>query len=130
MGDFWCKVISGEPVFGHSLGYERFVLYGQRWVHSGPVLSMSDKAVEPTNGAEMIQDNGDNGGGAGNAKVKRKKLKGKRAVVKWLKSFRWKKKKEFQRMTAEEKILYKLRLVKPYNDLFWGLAKLSSEDEK
>ena len=37
----------------------------------------------------------------------RKKLKGKRAVVKWLKFFRWKKKKEYERMTAEEKILYK-----------------------
>ena len=44
-------------------------------------------------------------------KVKRKKLKGKRAVVRWLKHFRWKKKKELQRMTAEEKILYKLKKV-------------------
>ncbi|KAL3336274.1 hypothetical protein AABB24_032154, partial [Solanum stoloniferum] len=42
-------------------------------------------------------------------KIKRKKLKGKRQVVKWLKFFRWKKKKEFQRMTAEERILFKLR---------------------
>ncbi|KAF5178363.1 RNA-binding CRS1 / YhbY (CRM) domain protein [Thalictrum thalictroides] len=39
----------------------------------------------------------------------KKKLKGKRAVVRWLKFFRWKKKKDYQRMTAEEKILYKLR---------------------
>lgn len=38
----------------------------------------------------------------------RKKLKGKRAVVRWLKFFRFKKKKEFQRMTTEERILYKL----------------------
>lgn len=44
-------------------------------------------------------------------KVKRKKLKGKRAVVRWVKHFRWKKKKEHQRMTAEEKILYKLNKV-------------------
>ncbi|XP_010514151.1 PREDICTED: uncharacterized CRM domain-containing protein At3g25440, chloroplastic isoform X2 [Camelina sativa] len=42
-------------------------------------------------------------------KPKRKKLKGKRAVVRWLKFFRWKKKKEFERMTSEEKILNKLR---------------------
>ncbi|XP_050204434.1 uncharacterized CRM domain-containing protein At3g25440, chloroplastic isoform X2 [Mercurialis annua] len=41
-------------------------------------------------------------------KVKRKKLKGKRAVVRWLKFFRWKKKKEYERMTVEEKLLYKL----------------------
>ena len=47
-------------------------------------------------------------------KVKRKKLKGKRAVVRWLKFFRWKKKKEYERMTAEEKILYKLSKVSPF----------------
>ncbi|CAA6670390.1 unnamed protein product [Spirodela intermedia] len=46
------------------------------------------------------------------SKPKRKKLKGKRAVVRWLKFFRWKKKKEYNRMTAEEKILYKLRKAK------------------
>lgn len=44
-------------------------------------------------------------------KQKGKKLKGKRAVVKWLKFFRWKKKKEYERMTSEEKILFKLRKV-------------------
>lgn len=44
-------------------------------------------------------------------KKTRKKLKGKRAVVRWLKFFRWKKKKDYQRMTAEEKILYKLKKV-------------------
>ena len=44
-------------------------------------------------------------------KPKRKKLKGKRAVVRWLKFFRWRKKKELNRMTAEERLLYKLRKV-------------------
>lgn len=48
---------------------------------------------------------------SGKTKLKRRKLKGKREVVKWLKYFRWKKKKEYERMTAEEKILYKLRKV-------------------
>ncbi|XP_057965228.1 uncharacterized CRM domain-containing protein At3g25440, chloroplastic isoform X2 [Malania oleifera] len=57
-------------------------------------------------GSTIIAGAGDT---KGNAKVKRKKLKGKRAVVRWLKFFRWKKKKEYQRMTAEEKILYKLK---------------------
>ncbi|CAH8354952.1 unnamed protein product [Eruca vesicaria subsp. sativa] len=47
--------------------------------------------------------------GEASTKPKRKKLKGKRAVVRWLKFFRWKKKKEVERMTAEEKILNKLR---------------------
>lgn len=48
-------------------------------------------------------------------KIKRKKLKGKREVVKWLKFFRWKKKKEYQRMTAEERILFKLRKVNVFH---------------
>lgn len=48
---------------------------------------------------------------SGEPKAKRKKLKGKRAVTRFLKSLRRKKKREFQRMTAEEKILYKLKLV-------------------
>ncbi|XP_024964177.1 uncharacterized CRM domain-containing protein At3g25440, chloroplastic isoform X2 [Cynara cardunculus var. scolymus] len=47
--------------------------------------------------------------GSAEAKPKRKKLKGKRAVVRWLKFFRFKKKKDYERMTAEEKILFKLR---------------------
>lgn len=41
-------------------------------------------------------------------KKKRKKLKGKRAVVRFLKFLRWKKKKDYARMTEEEKILFKL----------------------
>lgn len=49
--------------------------------------------------------------GSSELKPKRTKLKGRRAVTRFLKSLRWKKKKEFQRMTAEEKILYKLKLV-------------------
>lgn len=102
-----------EPAFGHLFGNEGwFLLDGQRWIHSVGCLRMVDKAVEPTNGPEKIEA----GNGAGNnAKVKRKKLKGKRAVVRWLKFFRYKKKKEYERMTAEEKILYKLRLVSFFN---------------
>lgn len=42
---------------------------------------------------------------------KRKKLKGRREVAKWLKVFRWKKKKEYERMTPEERILFKLTKV-------------------
>ncbi|XP_043722687.1 uncharacterized CRM domain-containing protein At3g25440, chloroplastic isoform X1 [Telopea speciosissima] len=54
-------------------------------------------------------ENGTGINGNTTPKVKRKKLKGKRAVVRWLKFFRWKKMKEYERMTAEEKLLYKLR---------------------
>lgn len=48
--------------------------------------------------------------GAGD-KPKWKRPKGKRAVVRWLKHFRYKKKKELERMMPEEKILYKLNKV-------------------
>ncbi|CAI8602026.1 unnamed protein product [Vicia faba] len=63
--------------------------------HSGPFLKFNHGA------------NGVNGAN-GDVKVMRNKLKGKRGVVRWLKFFRFKKKKEFQRMTTEERILYKL----------------------
>lgn len=81
---------------------------------------MVDKAVEPSNQPEQKAP----ADGAGGAKVKRKKLKGKRAVVRWLKFFRWKKKKEYERMTAEEKILYKLRKVIFLSDLSFPLTHL------
>lgn len=68
---------------------------------------MADKVAEP----EKLPVDSTTAAGTVETKVKRKKLKGKRAVVRWLKFFRWKKKKEYERMTAEEKILYKLRKV-------------------
>ncbi|XVF81307.1 hypothetical protein PTKIN_Ptkin15bG0144900 [Pterospermum kingtungense] len=77
------------------------------WIHSAPFLNPSEKVVgtlNPTEKGGSVDD-----ACSGSSKVKRKKLKGKRAVVRWLKFFRWKKKKEYERMTAEEKVLYKLR---------------------
>lgn len=80
-------------------------LWGTLWIHSGRFLNTVDKVVEQPehSGSSTVAD------GAGDVKKKRKKLKGKRAVVRWLKLFRFKKKKEYERMTAEEKILYKMR---------------------
>ncbi|XP_027366778.1 uncharacterized CRM domain-containing protein At3g25440, chloroplastic isoform X1 [Abrus precatorius] len=97
-----CKVCGQERSFGHlydakappSLGHIRF--------YSGPFLKTNDKVVE-----QQLLDS-EEAPSATNAKVKRKKLKGKRAVIRWLKFFRWKKKKEYERMTAEEKLLFKL----------------------
>ncbi|XP_057858188.1 uncharacterized CRM domain-containing protein At3g25440, chloroplastic isoform X2 [Cryptomeria japonica] len=40
---------------------------------------------------------------------KRKMLKGKRTVINWIKHFRWKKKKEYEQMSLEEKVIYKLK---------------------
>lgn len=61
---------------------------------------------------------------SGEPKPKRKKLKGKRAVTRFLKTLRWKKKKEIQRMTAEEKILYKLKLVSYLHTYLFDLIAL------
>ncbi|XP_020204167.1 uncharacterized CRM domain-containing protein At3g25440, chloroplastic isoform X2 [Cajanus cajan] len=73
--------------------------------HSSPFLKYNDKVVEQKyQDSEKVPCANDDG----NAKLKRKKLKGKRAVVRWMKFFRFKKKKEYERMTEEEKILYKL----------------------
>ncbi|XP_031374562.1 uncharacterized CRM domain-containing protein At3g25440, chloroplastic isoform X2 [Punica granatum] len=82
-------------------GGRRSPSVGQAWVRSCPY---SNEALEQPKHLERSTAVGD-----GETKVKRKKLKGKRAVVRWLKFFRWKKKKEYERMTAEEKNLYKLR---------------------
>ncbi|XP_020240387.1 uncharacterized CRM domain-containing protein At3g25440, chloroplastic isoform X2 [Cajanus cajan] len=73
--------------------------------HSNSFLKYNDKVVEQQH---QDSEKAPCASGDGNAKVKRKKLKGKRAVVRWLKFFRFKKKKEYERMTAEGKILYKL----------------------
>ncbi|KAK6940431.1 RNA-binding, CRM domain [Dillenia turbinata] len=87
---------------------QEFTFVGKSCIHSGKFLNEVDKVVEPTKLSQTSETVESTTG----SKPKRKKLKGKRAVVRWLKFFRWKKKKEFERMTAEEKILYKLRKAK------------------
>ncbi|XP_042375645.1 uncharacterized CRM domain-containing protein At3g25440, chloroplastic-like isoform X1 [Zingiber officinale] len=82
---------------------------GLRNVHSyQPLKNTGQDVVESLNATETEVPVNDQCG----AKLKRKKLKGRRAVVKWLKYFRFKKKKEYERMTAEEKILFKLKKAK------------------
>ncbi|EHA8589841.1 putative CRM domain-containing protein, chloroplastic [Cocos nucifera] len=86
---------------------------------------MGQDVVEPQRNTGNVVSVDDNG----KAKPKRKKLKGKRAVVRWLKFFRWKKKKEYQRMTAEEKILYKLRKARRKEErLVQALKKLEPSE--
>ncbi|KAK2649175.1 hypothetical protein Ddye_016664 [Dipteronia dyeriana] len=101
LGDVMCKAfVEGSPCLGHPT---RFPFEGRLWVHSAPFSTAVGEGLNPSE-----KGTGVDGAGADNAKLKRKKLKGKRAVVRWLKHFRWKKKKDYERMTAEEKILYKL----------------------
>ncbi|OMO65279.1 hypothetical protein CCACVL1_21563, partial [Corchorus capsularis] len=101
-----CKACNSQKAFAPIYDVRRLLLEGRVWIHSSASLSASEKVVEKLNHSEKGASLDD--AGSVNGKVKRKKLKGKRAVVRWLKYFRWKKKKEYERMTAEEKILYKL----------------------
>ncbi|CAK9140779.1 unnamed protein product [Ilex paraguariensis] len=109
----WLRVVEVYGwgiVIGPPYETKRSSLRGLLWTHSRQFSSMVDKNVEPVElaGSNAVSD----------GKKKRKKLKGKRAVVRWLKFFRWKKKKEFERMTAEEKILYKLRKARKKEERF------------
>ncbi|KAI8523353.1 hypothetical protein RHMOL_Rhmol13G0066400 [Rhododendron molle] len=101
--DVVCKVLGCEPL--PLVGSWRSPHWGSVRIHSGQFLNTADKDVEhPQHSGSITVTDGD-----GDVKKKRKKLKGKRAVVRWLKFFRWKKKKDYERMTAEEKILFKMK---------------------
>lgn len=119
MVDVLCKA------FGPCYGFKRFSIEGRLWIHSAPLLNSIEKVVEK----QKISENGSSAYRAGVAKVKRKKLKGKRAVVRWLKHFRFKKKKEYERMTAEEKLLYKLRKARKKEErIVEGLKKIEPKE--
>ncbi|XP_031097946.1 uncharacterized CRM domain-containing protein At3g25440, chloroplastic [Ipomoea triloba] len=99
------------------------------WIHFGRFLCTALGAPESGGGGGGSIAVADGSGQAKEAKVKRKKLKGKRAVVRWLKFFRWKKKKEFQRMTAEEKLVYKLRKARKKEErLLEALEKIEPKE--
>uniref|UniRef100_A0A1J3DR59 Putative CRM domain-containing protein, chloroplastic n=1 Tax=Noccaea caerulescens TaxID=107243 RepID=A0A1J3DR59_NOCCA len=93
------QVLHKEPC--HESGWKKMNLLRSSWFHSTPSRDTDDCVSKSDNSLSQ--------NGVASTKLKRKKLKGKRAVVRWLKFFRWKKKKEVERMTAEEKILNKLR---------------------
>ncbi|CAA0842431.1 Uncharacterized CRM domain-containing protein -chloroplastic [Striga hermonthica] len=103
---------------------QTYRLSGVVWIHSGRVA----RSLEP-----VVEQRGKSGGtdnGSGQAEVKkRKKLKGKREVVRWLKFFRYKKKKDYERMTPEEKILYKLNKARKKEErLLEALQKIEPKD--
>ncbi|KAL0417966.1 UNVERIFIED_CONTAM: putative CRM domain-containing protein, chloroplastic [Sesamum radiatum] len=120
-----CKIAA---VVGRCLHYEigmrRCNLGGVSWIHSGRVWRNVEPVVELSGKTDGV------GSGSGEVQAKkRKKLKGKRAVVRWLKFFRWKKKKEYGRMTAEEKILYKLSKARRKEDrLLEALNKIEPKE--
>lgn len=103
LDDFVRKVFRQRYSVRPLYGVRRWPSCGQGWTHSCRFLSAVSEQPKHSESSPAAGDGG--------VKVKRQKLKGKRAVVRWLKFFRWKKKKEYERMTVEEKILYKLRKV-------------------
>lgn len=104
-----CKVFKRAVTIGPNFRVQKCDL---RLVNSGRYFCTSGKSGETSNGGRNdAVAVAESSGEFKEDKIKRKKLKGKREVVKWLKFFRWKKKKELQRMTAEEKILFKLSKV-------------------
>ncbi|KAJ9541336.1 hypothetical protein OSB04_027842 [Centaurea solstitialis] len=115
------KVLGHEPTF-ISYGTERYLHGGIAWARSAPTMDSVHKVPEPSVSSETAN-------GSAEAKPKRKKLKGKRAVVRWLKFFRFKKKKDYERMTAEEKILFKLRKARKKEErLVESLSKIEPKE--
>ncbi|KAK9087994.1 hypothetical protein Syun_030388 [Stephania yunnanensis] len=100
-----CKVLNQICTLGSLYSKRSFIVQPRASIHSTCLRNETDQGTNHVKNSEQVASPNESGG----AKLKRKKLKGKRAVVRWLKFFRYKKKKEYERMTAEEKILYKLR---------------------
>ncbi|KAG8082507.1 hypothetical protein GUJ93_ZPchr0014g46751 [Zizania palustris] len=111
---------------GLSIRWQSYNLQTYCCIHTTrPVNTGNQITAEPqlNQGDAMLVDE------SGRPKAKRKKLKGRRAVTRFLKSLRWKKKREFQRMTAEEKILYKLKLARSKEErLVVALKKIEPDD--
>ncbi|KAK1353103.1 CRM domain-containing protein [Heracleum sosnowskyi] len=123
--DVICKAFGQVPAVSPLFEFERFHPRGSHSIHTSRWLNKVNepvKAAEPTGSCTGTE-------GSGDGKIKRKKLKGKRAVVKWLKSFRFKKKRDYERMTAEEKILFKLRKARKKEDRYVeALKKLEPKE--
>ncbi|KAK8945648.1 hypothetical protein KSP40_PGU000403 [Platanthera guangdongensis] len=99
-------------------------LMGYHNTHTTRRLQTTVENVVENNSTSVVS-----GSAADPPKLKRKKLKGKRAVVRWLKFFRWKKKKEYESMTSEEKILFKLKKARKKEErLVEALKKIEPKD--
>ncbi|XP_073118810.1 uncharacterized CRM domain-containing protein At3g25440, chloroplastic-like [Henckelia pumila] len=96
-------LVATEKSFHHQMGLRGDNLLGVSWIHSGQVLMNAESLVDQSGRDETSRDDSSQV-----TEKKMKKPKGKRAMVRWLKFFRYKKKKNCERMTSEEKVLYKL----------------------
>ncbi|XP_058102445.1 uncharacterized CRM domain-containing protein At3g25440, chloroplastic isoform X2 [Magnolia sinica] len=125
LSDVLCKVSNHKPAFRLRNDVGSINLMGCLWIHTYQPRNLAQEAAELGKKTENVVAVDDDS----NVKIKRKKLKGKRAVVRWLKFFRYKKKKEYERMTAEEKILYKLKKARKKEDRFvQALKKIEPPD--
>ncbi|XP_073145229.1 uncharacterized CRM domain-containing protein At3g25440, chloroplastic-like [Henckelia pumila] len=100
-------LVAAEKSFHYQMGLRWDNLSGVSWIHSGQVLTTAEPLVDQSGRDETSHDD--------SSQVTEKKMKrpkGKRAMVRWLKFFRYKKKKDYERMTSEEKVLYKLTKAK------------------
>ncbi|KAF7819125.1 putative CRM domain-containing protein [Senna tora] len=86
-----------ESSFGYHYNKKRSPFLGHLCIHSGPFLKSNDTVVEPPQDSEKSPTPD----GAGNASVKRKKLKGKRAVAR----------------KKEERLLEALKKIEPAESL-------------
>lgn len=115
-----------QKVFNRDAGFVSWMQISKRQAYNCihaicSVDSESQPTVEPQQSPGAVASD--------EPKPKRKKLKGRRAVNRFLKSLRWKKRREIQRMTAEEKILYKLKLARKKEErLVAALKKIEPED--
>ncbi|CAM8984684.1 unnamed protein product [Rhodiola kirilowii] len=126
--DLICKAFYHEPEAENPCKLPAFQLQARLWIHSCTHMNSAELPAEKAP-SDKSADVGNAGEIAGATKMKRKKLKGKRAVVRWLKFFRYKKKKEYERMTAEEKILYKLRKARKKEErMIESLKKLEPKE--
>lgn len=105
----------------YKIGVQRGNIGGIYRIHSGQSSTIPEAVVE--------QSGMDDGSGQVEVK-KRKKLKGKRAVVKWLKFFRYKKKKAYERMTPEEKILFKMKKVEIFIWYIFFSVNVDTEERR
>lgn len=119
-----CKVRGQEPIFYQLYYMKTCSILGSISFHSCSFLKYNNKVAEKHHQDSEKAPSGNEGNG--NAKENKKKLKGKRAVVRWLKFFRFKKKKEYERMTSEEKILYKLLKVSFIFYFIWTFLLFSN----
>lgn len=96
-------VVAAEKSFCCDMGLRRDNLAGGSWIHSGRVLMNVEPMVDQSGRNDTFCDESSQV-----REKKRQRPKGKRAMVRWLKFFRYKKKKDYERMTPEERVLYKL----------------------